>query len=617
MSADFKFEYERISNNRWNRFIIFLLLLSSLFSVYFGVSEYSGLKNETKNFVQTENKLLEHFVLYSQYGDKGFRILFSPPQEGVLFFYNELFSNLYSKIDMSEVIRVYNSYKGEKIFSINNKYLSFSWVVFFLFSLYILFIGLTAYSNENQMFKFSHILIRMLILNLIILFIMLLSYSFSLILGSNISGIIGYFFFCIMALFLLNFFYLIGFLMRTIFTNQFYMVLTSLVVWIVSLLIIPGIFSQITLKKSHNLPSVDNIDIIKSERLFEFERSGKKALAGIDSTIAKNLLSKKLANDFLKNEYDLNIKLEKNLFSNVRALVDNLEKTAILFPTTHFDYMAGEISGCGYNEYLRFVEHIISLHQRFVKFILERKFDPPPAKLECFIKNGENVFHARSHIPRNFWIGLLITLGYSVILLLASFFIITYRKKQKKETIDPSTIDPDLDLKEGKMVYLQCEDANYKQKIFDFYKQNPDAVCIDQFKGEEVDPGIPLRHFFSYLTEQGNITMSKAHEYLEMLGIDDLKNFPHSPEAIKKIFCAVTLAQKKNLFVLNDLILNESKRFERKFLAILEDMIKKQNKTIIYLGLEFPNIHCEMKEITEFKIFQKIDVGIPTQFEFR
>jgi ABC-type polysaccharide/polyol phosphate transport system ATPase subunit len=77
--------------------------------------------------------------------------------------------------------------------------------------------------------------------------------------------------------------------------------------------------------------------------------------------------------------------------------------------------------------------------------------------------------------------------------------------------------------------------------------------------------------------------------HIEKLGINDLKKEKRSPEAVKKIFCAAAMAIEKDTIVFREFIRQETRDFERKFLALLKETME-MDRTIIYLGRDVPVI---------------------------
>jgi hypothetical protein len=63
----------------------------------------------------------------------------------------------------------------------------------------------------------------------------------------------------------------------------------------------------------------------------------------------------------------------------------------------------------------------MKLRNRFMQFYLEKRYETNDAAVESFVKNDENIFRARSRLPKTFWLGFLATGFYA-----AAFFVMAY-----------------------------------------------------------------------------------------------------------------------------------------------------------------------------------------------
>ncbi len=72
------FEFRRIFFSRASLIIFGVFAFLIFFSLYSGLEEYKEAQQDKDTFLQFEKRIFERYVNYSQYGDKGFRVLLVP-----------------------------------------------------------------------------------------------------------------------------------------------------------------------------------------------------------------------------------------------------------------------------------------------------------------------------------------------------------------------------------------------------------------------------------------------------------------------------------------------------------------------------------------------------------
>jgi len=595
---------------------IMFFCLASFFFVYKGTVDYKNFREEKKTFLDFETSNVKKYVTYDQYGGYGFRVLYEPPRINVFFNNSSIFENLYSNIDMTEIIKIDRSYKGRDLFFKKGLFKDLSGIFFVFGSLIMIFLGFKAFVHEKYFFRFPNILLRMAFLDVVFIILLLLLYYIPGLFGLPISQGSDFFIFSLFIIFFLNFFYAAGFFIRCLMKKKLLSVIITFIVWFVSTAMIPELVSLIIQQKSQSLPPNDKNNIKKLDEVMKFERNGKKILLENKdkSPDEVKILKRNLIQDFFKNGYQVNIKREDEINTGVKILVNRHEKYSIFFPTSLYSYTAGEISGKGYSGYLDFTGYIHDLRDNFVKFYIKKKYYSDDQAIENFVKNNENVFKSTSHLPGNFHWGLLLTVFYTVILLAGSYFILKRRLKKKKETFDPG-----FELAEGDMVYVLCkndENENYQDKIYNHYEQQENTICVDKIKGQDIDPGISPYQTARYFRKQMNARWDRTREHIEKLGIKDLKKEKRSPEAIKKIYCAVCMAVEADKIVFKDFIKQESRKFERQFLALLKDTMD-MDRTIIYLGTDPLLLDSPFTTQEGVDKFRKYEIDDPLKFILR
>jgi len=250
----------------------------------------------------------------------------------------------------------------------------------------------------------------------------------------------------------------------------------------------------------------------------------------------------------------------------------------------------------------------------FINYYIKKRYIEEASEVKPYIDIEDQIIQPEIELVKTFWISFMITSLYILVLFLASYFILMRRLKKKKETFDPG-----LDMAEGDMAYVLCkkdENENYLDKIYNHYQQKENTICVDNVKGDEIDPGTGLYQTARYYCKQMNARWDRTLEHIEKLGIKDLKKEKRSMEAVKKIYCAVCLAVEADTIVFKDFINRESRKFERQFLALLKDTMD-MDRTIIYLGTDPLLLDSPFTGQEGVDKFRKYDIDDPLKFILR
>jgi hypothetical protein len=92
-------------------------------------------------------------------------------------------------------------------------------------------------------------------------------------------------------------------------------------------------------------------------------------------------------------------------------------------PSTFYLSTANEISGKGYQNFIRFYQYIQNLKWKFIRFYIDKRYYSDSSKVESFIKGNENLFYSETFYPRCFLQGGQLTLLY-----IMGLFIVSYAR---------------------------------------------------------------------------------------------------------------------------------------------------------------------------------------------
>ena len=616
-----KTEFESIFKNKFQIAIIVSLLLISCYLTDTGIEKYEKVLKKKETFILSEKSKVQNYPSYDFYGGFGFRVRLEPSPLIILFSNDNILQSIESEINTKEIQKVYRIHKGRAIFE-KGDHKDFSGIMFLLGSLYFLFMGHLCLRSESfvkivdcKIKIIKLIVFRLLLLCSVFIFICFLNYFLVKLNGINFSPSETKLFitYCMYLLIYLSFFYALGLFIFTIFKSK---KIVLLAVWFLLIYVVPEINNSYISKKSEDIPTTEALDQKKSETLMDFERATQSKVLKLvkeknDFETIKQAL-KECALKYLKEGYVENKEKERAFNEKVSKTIDIYENICFIIPSTFYEFLTDQISSYEYYGYKSFIEYLSAIKDKFIKFYIHKRYESVDTAVEDFCKNQDNIFRAQAQMPKSFAKGTAFTLAYTFLFFIASFLVLKHRRNQKKETLKPTFIQDD-----GRMYYLLCQNEKYMNMIYHHYEKQPDTACIDKINGKDIDPGISLPKMTDYFCKLMGANKERTLEHLEKLGISNLQNEKRTPETIKKIYCAVSLAVECDTFVIKDFISRESRTFERKFLALLKYMME-QDTTIIYLGTEPLQTDSKLKnDPGKIDKYQDLKIDDPLAFILR
>lgn len=474
--AFFFFELKR--RLTWQTLAAFLLILAlSFYFTYLGVLNYADITENKKDFQDSESLKVQSFNNYMQYGGYGFRLLFIPSSTNVFFYNTGLFLELIAQIDVGERLNIYDPVKGNKIFAEKpGKLMDFSGIILIFGSLIALFYGydsfrhqeyskfLTTICGYRRVFSFTW-LSRMIILNLFFFIIAAISIAFAIFLSKInkfpfSSQTFSYLsVFLLMMFLMLLYFFSIG-AIAVLFKFKFkplWMISIIVFTWITSIYFIPAGINKYVESKTSSIISYYRTEFDKLKTVLDFEKWA-----------ASELKKREVPQKELEERYNKSIKdmlaLEDVRNADIFPNIKRLQNLSMLYPSTFYITVNREISSSGYQGVMSFFRYAFRIKEKFIfdfytdrrnkererireerakqqvlqknqnKMNTDGKGDQEakknaqsekkqPPKVESFIKGDENLFVAKSQLPKSFWMGLLMTVIYIVIISFLSFFL--------------------------------------------------------------------------------------------------------------------------------------------------------------------------------------------------
>ena len=582
----FLFELKRFLKRR-NLIILLLMFALSLYFVYEGINDYKNITDRGLDFQKSESIMFSKILNYTHYSFYGFRLFFMPAASGIFFQTPGIMSELSAKIDSIVTLNIYNNCKGRSLFLRDRTSLfRFSDVILFLGSLLILFWGydtlnkreylkfLTSLFNHRKIFSFlviSRVII--LIFSLLILFLgqlVLLKINNIELSQKDLSGI---FFFFLSALIILLLFFTIGVIAGNI-RSRVIGYTTIITIWFVLVLLIPGILNHFISEKAGNLVSNYKIEVDKLHIVNEFENRSVEKYGKFSRDNME--LRRKVIEGYWNDDYRKIEALEEGLKKEIAENIDRYRKLAIFTPVTFYQLTGNEVSSRGYENFLEFYAYLQEMKGKFVRFYIDRVYYNDPKELVSFIKGDENVFRARSKLPKNFGAGVLIN-GIYILLLLAIGYLMFKRYMfniPDKKMPELKTLEPTIYSK--KSLFIVTDDQTTKNQLYNVlngkYKGfegkvlvNDEDIIADPSKGvksfvylchaEDVPGDIKVRHFVRFMQRLVKLSKKERARFYVEADLEEIesKRFEQLPMKVRgKLFFAAAQLQRNDCYVFND-----------------------------------------------------------------
>jgi len=471
----FAFEFKKLFNKR-NVLIFLVILLVLIVFSWEGIDEYKTTLKNRKPFLETEKAKTSRFLNYTQYGTRGVRLLLIPAPLSVIFNDLAIYSGLVANIDTGEGLYIYNTFKGKNLFANSGGYMDYSGIIFFISCFLALIYGYDITRKREYLkfmantfgYKRTHFLIilsRTILLNLALLLICGITLLWLLINGINS---VNSFFLCfvLVLILLVTFFLLIGSNIGRI-KNKSVKFITLVSVYCLFLVLIPWVIKKaVYVEAKNNMNSNYMLEFKKFGMLMNFEdrfdekfgiwKSGKEAPGDVKAMIQSGQ----------EKEYKEIYKYEMEMLNAIKKRVKVYQTLCALFPTSFYLSCNRELSGSGFQTFIDFYSHVFKTKYEFIDFFVVHKFHKPLTNegVKVFLKEGKNLFFAKSHILNQFLLGIGLMLFYIAVL-----YILSFRGYKKQIEEEPGELkDLGIDIKPGKFNYMVTGDQGLKNQVFNF-----------------------------------------------------------------------------------------------------------------------------------------------------
>jgi hypothetical protein len=430
----FSLETKRLFGKRTLGLFVLISLLS-LYFVQLGIGQYKAIIESREKFQDLERTKVEQYINYSQYGAYGIRILFIPSPLSIYFANSSVISELTSNVDSGEGLKIYNSFKGKTLFTEKSGgFKDFSGIILLFGSLFVLYLGYESLVYKDYM-RFladfvappklfaSILLSRILLFTLVFAFNVGLSLSLLRINDITLSGeafILLTVYIGVMAL-MLVFFFVLGSLGAS-FHSKFAGFAMIVSIWFVFVFLVPGTVNMVTARQAEDIESNYHLELEKLKTLMRFEERARKTAPLSKDWQRSASAVRKVAESYWDNEFSQTQAMEKGLARKVEKNIRFFQRLSSLFPSTLYLSASNEIGSKGYENFIQFFNYVHALKEKFVRYYAFKRFYGSSSKIESFVKGNENVFCARSRLPRYFLMGVMLMAVYIAALGVVSYF---------------------------------------------------------------------------------------------------------------------------------------------------------------------------------------------------
>jgi hypothetical protein len=533
-----RLEFRR-SRAKWNVVAWLAIFAVSIIYTNQGINGIKSLAQKEKSFKEIQNAKFEKIRSYNIYKFEGVSSLFAESTPSILFSNSIIPPDAASKIDGHVTVDLVNKLKSKILDPANLSYnMDFSGIVLLLVPIYCLFLGYESVSNRAFLKLLARgrsriplyaatVLSRFIAfaLHFCILF-------FSLLLFIKLRGVritaadfAGFRTYLFAALVFLFFFYSIGVVIGAVCKIKAAFALT-VAVWFAFIFMIPGLINT---SIANNIPDamadyetvIDKLKILTDFEKRIVAKHGKPKSGTVEE-------ARKVMEGFKNNELIRMEELERRLKDKCIKGINMYSKYAMFSPGTFYLLTGNEVSSRGYKSFVEFYDHTEKLKRDFFNFYVNEMFYEQSKKVRNFfeVTGRSNIFYAQSRRPDHFTLGILVNLGYSFILLVVAYFLLSLTMFPRPKVSYSG--DFTLDLYKGKITSLNTVVKDFRKQVvnvfFGVFKHFPGKIELD---GENIlAPGqrTPL-----YLPQPGGLPD-------DIRGIDLLTIFKNSYKLDEKEF---------------------------------------------------------------------------------
>lgn len=553
----------------WNVLAWIVLLAVTLFFGNKHVCEIKAASGKESRFIQIQNNQFKTTPNWEGYGRDGIKSMYLASPVAFLFTNTIIPPDLTAKVDNTVCLNISNNIKSKSLSPGNLIYgMDFSGIVLFVLFFMAVFYGFDSMQNKkhlkflsgfipNKKLFFPLVISRFLIL--VLAFLLLFAAQFipleihGLDLSSaDYSGLLD---FLVAALLLMAFFFSSGLIMGNLKLKSRIAGFLIFTVWFGFIFVIPEIIISTTDEKIPDAIEGYQTELKKFEAMIDYEIQCEKKYGKFDRGNIEQ--ERKLAEEYWNNYYKKVIEpMEEELKNKFYTAVDRFQKRAVWFPTSFYMVTCNEVSSRGYGSFFDYYDFIRALKAKFVRFWINRVFYEDRKVMVNFLDQENVIFRAESKRHPYFGTGVLVTLGFIIILLSAASLL--YRRSLLPAAKNTSAFDNvSMPLARNKIINIFSSKQEFTgQFVIAFFNESKLFKGKIKIDGKDITvedrEGVLCLSHPSHIRDDitaGNL-LALLKKLLRLTGEEyrELKSKAGSHH-LKKLFSVLELGDKANIML--------------------------------------------------------------------
>jgi hypothetical protein len=605
----FMTELRRFARTR-NMVILGIFLVFCLLFLQYGIFEYKANFSKQKKFLEIEKTKVSQYTTYTQYGTYGIRMLFLTHPVCIFFINAGGLPDLTSFADSGERLNIYSPMQGQNVFDLKvkkSRVTDFSGLFMAIGALMALFYGCEGFRNRgylkylNSRYTVKQQYLFMIAARSIIViccFLTIIAAGIILTLGNGLLIAVdgNFLYFLGAGIAIILFFFSSGVFIGNMKRQAFHYPV-MLISWLIVKFIIPEAVNFISSYRSKDITPLYKLEMDKLKLVMDFEKKAIQKAGAFNYGKEMTADKQEVIKEYYNNEFRKLQKMEEAMQEQMKTTIRRYHFLSMFIPTTFYFSVTEELSSQGLLNLMEFYRYTQEKKQEFFRFYMQKLYFSGKSnfdKIENFIKDKENIFVAHSRIPDFYILGLLLTLVYSMLMLLSA------GKKYKRnlyilpEKWEQAIKNKVLKFEKGTVNAVQTKDIIYTQQFFNLLSGQNSEFLEKGFEEkifiDDVDIVVqPVTPRFLYLCRLEELPGDiKAGDMLNiacntsvMPGYADKRLSQLTDEEKSDLYVNILSHSNQEVFILEELCKHKELEFYEGIKSILETKAKK-GAMIIY-----------------------------------
>jgi len=624
MKKFLKLEVSRQVNRR-NIILMAVFMFLALVIHQVAIEKYERDLRTKSEFIDLEILKVESYKNYHQYAEYGLKMIMVPSQISSIFNQSSTLLNIQTIIESKTKLDLNKPEFGLNLFDKpTGGNLDLSWFVLVIGSLLALAWGLDTFRNTQYLklcLNFCTpravycgvILARVILLTVFMLILGVLACGQFYVNGIDLTknDLLSICYFLLIGLIMMVFFLVLGSLFGIAGSKSWRFVIPVLL-WFSLVILWPELLTLVFPGKGYN----------KMDSVYQHEREKLNILIKFENTASKYVLAeykksreegvradKEMSERYWNQEYPKICALDAGAIGDTRKMAENFHLLSIFNPSTFYKSVNNELSSKGYNGYTAFYDNDMKIHKGFLRYYIDKKYQPLTGKVEPYLKGEEYVFYAKSSLPAYFIQGIALNVFYILIFLAFSYY--RFKKSLFFSPVKSGTFDQvNLDFKPGNHYHLGIDQKDFSYRLYGVLsgKEGPGHITIDKEKitgkcklvylpGLSHIPGdIRVKALISLACASFNLSEDQEKELLDKLSAQDIggryfKDLSLSKQAV--FLLMLTGYRKPDVYFFDEFFFKLPHETIIEILDNVLDKFKQSGSLIIEVNELQSNFHVE------------------------